>query len=87
MHALDSGATIPHDTYLDRAKDPEDERLDDSKSRGSHTECEVNANIFTHMRIAAVLLVDFGPLLEPNAPACHPLALRNFEGLEKMRNE
>lgn len=87
VHALDSGAFIPHHAYLDRAKNPEDERLDDPKSRGSHTECEVDANIFAHMRIPAVLLVDFGPLLEPHAPACRPLAPRISSRCENMRKE
>lgn len=71
-------------TYLDRAEDPKNERLNNAKRRGTHAKSEVDADVLAHMRVPAVLLIKIRPVFEPNIPACGVLAYLPKSGNEKM---
>jgi hypothetical protein len=55
-------------TYLDGTEDPKDQGLDDDERRRPDAERKVDPNVLADIWILAFLAVDFGPLLEPNAP-------------------
>lgn len=55
-------------TYLDRAKDPENEGLYDRQGRSTDAEHEVDADILANVGVSASLGVFVGPRFEPNAP-------------------
>jgi len=44
--------------YLNRAEDPQDERLHDDQKSRAHSKAEVDANIFANVGVAAVFLVN-----------------------------
>ena len=63
MSLVNAGSCMPcwlirASAYLDGAKDPQDEGLNDDQGGRSHTECKVDADVFAHLGVPAVLLVD-----------------------------
>jgi len=44
--------------------------LNDDKARRADAKSEVDAQILANVRVSAVLAVDLGPILEPNASTC-----------------
>lgn len=54
-------------TYLDRAKDPQNQRLQYHQGRRADTEGKVDADVLANVGVAARLAVDLGPILEPDA--------------------
>jgi hypothetical protein len=57
-------------TYLDRAKDPENQGLHDGQGGSANADYEVDADVFANIRVAADLGVFFGPFLEPYTSTC-----------------
>lgn len=61
-------------TYLNRTEDPEYQRLHNDKGSRADTKSKVNPDILAYVGVAAILLVDLGPMFEPHACACSMLA-------------
>lgn len=55
--------------YLYGAEDPQNEGLNDYKCSGPEAKSKVDADVFAHVAVAAVVAVDLSPLLQPNAAA------------------
>ena len=68
-------------TYLDRAEDPENQRLQNDQCCVTDTKGEVNANVLADVGVSSRVSVDLCPILEPEASACrHPgLAYRHWK--------
>jgi len=58
-------------TNLDRAKDPQDERLHNDKRCRANAKAKVDANVLANLRVAAILAIHLGPVLEPDTAACN----------------
>lgn len=72
-------------TYLDRAKDPENQGLHDGQGGSTNADYEVDADVFADIRVAADLGVFFGPVLEPYTSTCvAPRQVSEFVSQEVM---
>jgi hypothetical protein len=61
-------------TYLNRTEDPEYQRLHNDEGSRANTKSEVDPDVLAHVGVAAVFLVDLGPMFEPDACTCSLLA-------------
>jgi len=59
--------TTTASTYLDRAKDPQNQSLHHREGGSADAKHEVDAEIFPNVGVPACLGVVFGPVLEPYA--------------------
>ena len=59
-------AAAAYFAYLNRAEDPQDECLHNDQKSRTHSKAEVDANILANVGIAAILLVYFRPVFQPN---------------------
>lgn len=59
--------TTTASTYLDRAKDPQNQSLHHRKGGSTNAKHEIDAEIFPNVGVSACLGVMLGPVLEPHA--------------------